>query len=128
MKRSTALAAVLAAGALAASPADARPIDRVDRFDPGQSGVAEPPAPHQDLRGERAKDPGPPEIQPGQPTWPIDPQPLSRPEPAAPADDGGGDDTVWVVLGAGLAAAGLIGASVAGAARRYRVRARRVAA
>ena len=125
MKRSTALAAVLAAGALAASPAAARPIDRVD---PGQSGVAEPPAPHQDLRGERAKDPGPPVIQPGQPTWPIDPQPLSRPEPAVPADDGGGDDTVWVVLGAGLAAAGLVGASVAGVARRYRVRARRVAA
>jgi len=124
MKRSTALAAVLAAGALAASPAAARPIDRVD---PGQSGVAEPPAPHQDLRGERAKDPGPPVIQPGQPTWPTDPQPLPRPEPAVPADDGGGDDTVWVVLGAGLAAAGLVGASIAGVSRRSRVRARRVA-
>ncbi len=125
MKRSTTLVAVLAAGTLVASPAIARPIDRVDRYDPGQSGVVEPPSPRQDLRGERATDPGPPVIQPGQPTWPIDPQPVSRSAPAVPADDGG--DDIWLVLAAGVAAASIVGASAAGATRRYRVRARRVA-
>jgi hypothetical protein len=116
------LVAALAATALAASPAVARPLDRIDRFE------SPTPTPHQDLRGEFPKDPGPPEVQPGQPTWPIDPKPLVRPVKAAPAADGGGVDSAWIVLGIGIAATGVVAGSVAGVTRRQRVRARRVAA
>ena len=55
--------------------------------------------------------------------------PHSLPKPASPvvADDGGSDDTVWILLGAGLVTTGIVGGSAAGIARQHRVRARRVA-
>jgi hypothetical protein len=121
------LAAALAGVALTASTAVARPIDRVDRFD----NVA--PQPRQDLRGEHATDPAPPgseHFMPGQPTWPTHPAPVPKPSVApvsqvAPSDDG--SDDVWLIVGIGIAAAGIVAGSAAGINRRYRVRARRVA-
>jgi hypothetical protein len=120
MKRITTLAAVLATGAAAASPAraddhardaharDAHPI-ATDRFVP-ETTWGTPPS----------------DIQPGQPTWPVNPHSLPRPAQAVPAADGGGDDSVWLVLAAGVVTAGIVGGSAAGIARRQRVRARRV--
>jgi hypothetical protein len=142
------LVAALAASVVFASPGIAKPVDRIDRLD-----NSTPPTPHQDLRGEHATDPAPPgsrphqdlrgehatdpappgstRFQPGQPTWATHPAPIPRPaaEPASPAPASGGDDddNVWLILGIGLAASGIVAGSAAGVARRYRVRARRVA-
>jgi hypothetical protein len=122
------LAAVLAASVVFVAPALARPIDRVDRFD----NVNPTPTPHQDLRGEHATDPAPPgweRFQPGQPTWPTHPAPAATPAPApvshVSAPDGG--DDVWLIVGIGLAATGIVAGSAAAVARRSRLRARRVA-
>jgi hypothetical protein len=120
------LVAAAAGIAVAAAPAVAKPIDRVDRYDD----VA--PAPHQDLRGEQALDAAhnaesQEHFLPNQPTWPTHPAPApklvakSSPAPAS----GGGSDDVWLIVG--LTAAGIAGAGAAGAVRRSRVRARRVA-
>ena len=107
-----ALVASLAISALTASSAAARPLfDRPDRFD----------------SGPQNEQPVPP---PGQPVWPLHPEPLVAPAPApaaAATDDDGGVDGVWIVIGAGLAATGLAAGS-AGLVRHNRVRARRVAA
>lgn len=123
-----ALVATLAAGVVFVAPAVARPIDRIDRFD----SATPTPAPHQDLRGEHATDPAPPGSEhflPGQPTWPTHPgpaaTPAAQPVSSAPAP-GGGNDDVWLIVGIGLAATGIVAGS-AGVARRQRVRARRVA-
>jgi hypothetical protein len=122
------LVAALAGVALTASTAVAKPIDRIDRYDNAA------PRPYQDLRGEHATDPAPPgseRFQPGQPTWPTHPVPVPKPDVApvsqvAPSDDG--NDDVWLIVGIGMAAAGIVAGSAAGMTRRYRVRARRVAA
>ncbi len=130
------LTAALAASAVAASPALARPIDTVDRSADRTSSLAgTTSSPHQDYRGERAQDAAwqaahpQPKFQPGQPTWSLNPAPLPKPEPATPAtaNGGGGDDDVWLVLGIGLAGIGLAAAGTAGLARQSRVRGRRVA-
>jgi hypothetical protein len=121
--------AALAVGAVVAAPAGARPLDRIDRFD----NPTPTPAPYQDLRGEHATDPAPPgsdTFMPGQPTWPTHPVPIVTPavQPAQPAPASGGgdsDDTVWLIVGIGLAASGIVAGSAAGVA--HRVRARRVA-
>ena len=124
-----ALVATLATGVVFVAPAVAKPIDRIDRF-----GYPEPtPAPHQDLRGEHPTDPAPPgseQFLPGQPTWPTHPAPVPKPDvkpvsQVAPSDDG--NDDVWLIVGIGMAAAGIVAGSAAGMTRRYRVRARRVA-
>jgi hypothetical protein len=120
------VAATLAVAAVVAAPAGARPLDRIDRFDNPM------PTPHQDLRGEHATDPAPPgteKFMPGQPTWPSHPRPFHVPtveaaQPATTSSDGG-DDTVWLILGIGLAAGGIVAGSAAGVRRH--VRARRVA-
>jgi hypothetical protein len=134
------LTAAVVAGALAVSPAFAVPIDRVDRLD----SVAPVTSPHQDLRGEHAQDAArqqaerqdlrgehakdaartAPLVNPGPPTWPTNPQPIRSAE--LPAGDG--DDSIWLVLGIGLAGAGIGAAGAAGLARHSRVRARRVTA
>jgi hypothetical protein len=159
--------ATLAGVAVAASPAVAEPIDRVDRFDSGSpvphqdlrgehardAARAELMTPSQDLRGERARDAARAELmtpkqdlrgehaqdaarsaeqetfQPGQPTWPAYPTPAPKPEvksvSGTSSSDGGLDDT-WLIVGIGLATAGVVGGAAAGVTRR--VRARRVAA
>jgi hypothetical protein len=124
------LVATVAGLAVAASSAAARPIDRVDRFD-----NAAPQAPT-DLRGEQALEAARIAEQkqehflPNQPTWPTHPAPapklVAKPSSPAPAPDSGIDD-VWLIVGIGVAAAGLVGGSTAAAVRRSRVRARRVA-
>jgi hypothetical protein len=119
MKRITTLAAVLVTGAIAASPAlgDDHARDAHARAAAGQTGAPiKDPFPYRETPG----------IQPGPPTWPAHPQPLTRPAPAVPAEDGGSDASVWLLVGGGLVAAGIAG-SAAGMARRQRVRARRVA-
>jgi hypothetical protein len=137
MKRILTVAAVLAAGAIGASPAlgDDHARDAHDRAAGAQTGAPiQDPFPYRETpdRIDRfGSPPGTyeqvPKIQPGQPTWPIDPQPLTRPAPSVPVDDGGSDDGAWLLLGGGLAAAGILAGGVAGRARRQRVRARRVA-
>ncbi len=122
MKRITTFTAVMVASAAAASPAladdhardsHARATDRIDRYGPGVP---------ETTWGTPAQ-----EIQPGQPTWPANPHSLPKPVSPVVADDGGSDDTVWILLGAGLVTAGIVGGSAAGIARHHRVRARRVA-
>ncbi len=141
MKRITTLAAVLTTGAIAASPAlgDDHARDTHARDAGAHTGAPiEDAFPYRETpdRTDRSGDPAgttgryepAPKIQPGQPTWPVDPQPLTRPASAVPADDGGSDESVWLLLGGGFAAAGMVAGSAAGIARRQRVRARRVAA
>jgi hypothetical protein len=144
MKRITALAAVLIAGAIGASPAlgDDHARDTHARNAGAHTGAPiEDAFPYRETpdRIDRSRDPAgtseryeqvvpAPKIQPGQPAWPVNPQPLPRPASAVPADDGGTDDSVWLLVGAGFAAAGIVGGSAAGIARRQRLRARRVAA
>jgi hypothetical protein len=82
----------------------------------------------QDLRGERARDAARMLVPRGQPTWPADPDLLSRPlthAATSPADRGA--DDVWGIIGIGLAGAGLVAGGATGVARRLRVRGRRVA-
>jgi hypothetical protein len=125
-----ALVAAVASAAVAAPAAVAKPTDRVDRYD----NVTPRPYHYTDLRGEHAMDAARAAEQehflPGQPTWPTHPAPLPKPvvKPAssAPSSDGGIDE-VWLIVGLGFAAAGIVGGSAAGLARRSRVRARRVA-
>jgi hypothetical protein len=122
MKRITTYTAVLVASAAAASPAladdhardaHARAADRMDRYGPGAPDTTwGTPAPKTQL---------------GQPTWPVNPQTLAPPVSPVQADDGGSDDTVWLLVGAGIVTAGIVGGSAAGIARHHRVRARRVA-
>jgi hypothetical protein len=130
------LAAALAASALVAGPAVAKPMDNGpaasgnrSEMQTGSLAGTTDQTPAQDLRGEHARDAARAQIAPGQPTWPADPTPLLA--PAAPAkassSGGGSDDTVWLVLGIGLAGAGIVAGSAAGVARRSKVRARRVA-
>jgi hypothetical protein len=124
------LVAGLAAAALAASPALARPVDRVDRFGP----VTSQPHQYQDLRGEEAKDAAhaaeQEHFRPGQPTWPTHPAPAPKPVKAVPAHSttSSGDDDIWLLLGIGIAATGIVAGGAVGVSRRYRVRARRAIA
>ena len=147
------LAAALAAGIVAATPALAAPTDRVDRFDSPTSSLAgtvsprqdlrgelardaaraaETIAPRQDLRGEHARDAAraaETQFMPGQPTWATHPAPVAKAAKPVPAPvTGSGDDDIWLVVGIGLAATGIVAAGAAGAGRRHRLRARRVAA
>jgi hypothetical protein len=129
MHRITALAAVLAAGAVAASPAAAgatdAPVDRADRFE------LETPLPKHGPEGHsqdalwRTVLPGPPNF-PGPPNVPVDLEPLPRPAASVPAkdDDNGGG---WLLAGLGVTGAGIAAGGAAGLARRYRIRARRLA-
>jgi hypothetical protein len=133
MKRITALAAVLTTGAIGASPAlgDDHARDTHARNAGAHTGAPiEDAVPYRETpdRIDRYGTVVPaPKIQPGQPTWPVDPKPLPRSVSAVPADDGGTDGSVWLLVGAGFAAAGIVGGSAAGIARRQRLRARRVA-
>jgi hypothetical protein len=122
MKRISAFIAVLAASVAAASPAiaddhardaHARATDRIDRY-----GYFVP----ETTWGTPA-----PKIQPGQPTWPVNPTPLPKPASGVPAADDGGGGSVWLLLGAGFVTAGIVGGSAAGIARRNRLRARHAA-
>jgi len=145
------LVAALATSTLAASPALAKPADVVDRLDGPTSSLAGTTSPRQDLRGEQAKDAARAagttsprqdlrgehakdtaratgeQFAAGQPTRPVQSEPVAMPTKAVPAPETGSDDGVWLVLGIGLAATGIAGGA-AGVARHYRIRARRVAA
>lgn len=113
MKRITAFTAVMVARAAAASPA-----------------LADDHARDAHARGtvpETTWGTPAPETQPGQPTWPVNPHSLPTPASPVTVDDGGSDDTVSLLLGAGFVTAGIVGGSAAGIARHHRVRARRVA-
>jgi hypothetical protein len=123
MRRRTTLlhtfVAALAVTALAASPALARPADRIDRFD--YQTPAETTSAPQDLRGERAMDAA------------RDAQSQSTPATTKPvrgvvARETGMHDDSWYVLAIGLAASGIAAACTAGLARRNRLRARRAIA
>jgi hypothetical protein len=146
----TTLTAALAASALAASPALAEPFDpsngRFDNWTPDQPTTTRTWSPGDDLRPyhlresskaftikdgrspdtrEAAKDAA---IQPGQPTWPVNPKVLTPPRSEGSTRGGSTDnDDIWLVIGIGVAGAALAGGA-AGAARYSRVRARRVAA
>ena len=133
------LAATLAAGAVAATPALAMPIDaplnRVDSPTSSLAGTTEENLKKQDLRGEFAKDTAvqaakDSQLAPGQPVFPTyhDPLPPRSVNASAPAtNDDGSDIGVWLLVLSGLAGAGLVGGGAAGIARHTRLRARRVA-
>jgi hypothetical protein len=133
------LAATLAAGAVAASPAMAEPIDtsvnRADSPTGSLAGTTEEMFKTQDLRGEFAKDTAfqaakDAKLMPGQPVFPTyhDPLPPRSVNASAPAtNDDGSDVGVWLLVLSGLAGAGLVGGGAAGIARHTRLRARRVA-
>jgi hypothetical protein len=142
MPRSTlkyTLTAILATGAIAASPALAMPIDgpvnRADSPTGSLAGTTEKNLMKQDFRGERAKDAAfqaaqEEKLQPGQPVFPSYVPPL-KPKAvnaSTTANDDGDDVGIWLLLLSGLAGAGLAGGGAAGVARRSRLRARRVAA
>jgi hypothetical protein len=124
MPRITTFAALLAAGAVAAPAASAAapvtaPVDGADRFVLPSHRV-----PEQAIGGGYTRDllwRGP---VPGPPTWPVDPQPLPRPAEPGLVTHGDGN---WMLAGIGIAGAGIAAGGVAGLARRYRIRARRLA-
>ena len=139
--RKRALIAALAASALVAGPALADPVDpsvfksdspSTRTWSPGDNLPAYPTP--EASKPYKIKDGRSPDtldaakgaaIQPGQPTWPVNPQVLTPPrEPAAPSASSD-DDGIWLIVGIGLAGLALAGG--AGAARYTRVRARRVA-
>ena len=144
MHRSTlkyALTAVLATGAIAASPAMAMPIDgpvnRGESPTGSLAGTTEKNLKQQDLRNELSKDTAfqadrARKLQPGQPVFPTYVPPLKPkvvPASTGTSNDSDGDDVgIWLLLLSGLAGAGLAGGGAAGISRRSRVRARRVAA
>lgn len=143
MHRSTlkyTLTAILASGAIAASPALAMPIDgpvnRDDSPTGSLAGTTEKNLKRQDFRGERAKDAAfqaaqEEKLQPGQPVFPSYVPPLPKPKAvnaSTTANDDGDDVGIWLLLASGLAGAGLAGGGAAGIARRSRLRARRVTA
>ena len=142
MPRSTlkyTLTAILASGAIAASPALAMPIDgpvnRADSPTGSLAGTTEKNLKKQDFRGERAKDAAfqaaqEEKLQPGQPVFPSYVPPLmpKAVNASTTANDDGDDVGIWLLLLSGLAGAGLAGGGAAGVARRSRLRARRVAA
>ena len=108
----TTLAVALAAGALATTPALARPLDPGDG-----SGSAEP--------GTSAQSQHLYYHEHAEPTWPAHSLPDQAVSTPLPRHASGGDDTVWII---GLAAGGVTAAlSAAGLSRHARVRARRVA-
>jgi hypothetical protein len=135
MTRSTlkyAVTAALLAGTVAATPAVAKPVDsdapaspaqRIDRFGAPTSSLAGTTEKQkQDLRSADAIDSGlQPEYMPNQPTWPAYPAPATKPTTpvALTGDTDGGGDGIWLVLGLGIAGAG-VAAGAAGAARRTR--------
>ena len=133
------LTAILASGAVAASPAMAMPIDvpvnRADSPTGSLAGTTEKNLQKQDLRGERAKDAAfqaaqEEKLQPGQPVFPTFVPPL-KPKAvnaSATANDDGDDVGIWLLVLSGVAGAGLAGAGAAGVSRRSRLRARRVTA
>jgi hypothetical protein len=135
------LTAALAASALAATPALAKPIDGPidgsNRYESQTGSLAgtTDKTPKQDFRGERAKDSAfqvaqEEKLQPGQPVFPTyhDPLPPRSLNASAPAtNDDGSDVGVWLLVLTGVAGAGLVGGGAAGIARRTRLRARRVA-
>ncbi|MGH2968937.1 MAG: hypothetical protein ACRDK0_07720, partial [Solirubrobacteraceae bacterium] len=97
------LAATLAASVLAASPALAKPADAVHRSgDVRTSSLAGTSTPRQDLRMPDTQDAARPQVQPGQPTWPANPEPLTRPATPAQAPADGGGESIWLLLGIGL--------------------------
>jgi hypothetical protein len=124
-----ALVAGLAAAAVSASPALARPLDRIERPAPAPSH----PRPYQELRGheaEYAAQAAKEHFLPGQPTWPTHPAPAPKLVQAVPAHPatGSDNDDIWLVLGIGIAATAIVAGSAVAADRRYRVRARRAIA
>jgi hypothetical protein len=126
-RRTAMLTAALAASALAASPALADPhaIDSHNRSDSPAATSTRTWSPGDDL----AAYPTPAKaaaIQPGQPTWPVNPKVLTPPPDGSVRGGSTDNDDIWVVLGLGLAGVALAGGA-AGAARYARVRARRVA-
>ena len=127
------LIASLAAGAIAAPAAVAKPVEPVTTTSPGQTSQelrteaareqAQTPAPvGQEMRTEAAKDPSratPTKALPGPPTWPMHPRVLTPPQSTVTFadDDGGGIEAPIVALIiAGALALG--GAATAVAVRR----------
>lgn len=129
-RRTAMLTVALAASAVAASPALADPhaIDSSNRSDSPSGTSTRTWSPGDNLPAYPTPDKAS-TVQPGQPTWPLNPKVLKPPPAPAEASTRGGttdNDDIWLVGGIGLAGAALAAAG-AGTARYMRVRARRVA-
>jgi LPXTG-motif cell wall-anchored protein len=120
------VAAGLATTVLAAAPALARSADRVDRFDSPTSSLAGTVSPHQDLRGEQALEAARLAVTRANvyvpPASVTPPASVEHPVPTRPTrkapwkvvsapKTGGNDDSIWLILGVGLGAAGLAAGS-----------------
>jgi hypothetical protein len=114
------LVAALAVSVLAASPALARPVDRIDRFDYQTAGVAATTSAPQDLRGEHARDAARAAESQSKPT--------ASPVRGVPVRSSGADEESWYILVIGLATIAIAAAGAAGIARRNRLRTRRAVA
>jgi hypothetical protein len=129
-----ALAAGLAASVLAAAPAAAHQVDRVDRYDSPTSSLAGTVTPHQDLRGEMALDAARAAegtahvyVPPQQPATMRAVRPPAAVK-AVSAPKTTGDDDVWLILGIALGTTGIVAGSSVAVTRRARLRARRAIA
>jgi len=131
------LVAALAAGALGASTATAKPVDRHESPTSSLAGTvakqdlrgeqaleaARIAAQPQDLRGEHALDAAAGRLEPAKPPvyWSYTYQatkPVSAPA-ARPAD---GDNDLWLIVGIALSATGIVAGTAVAVARRSRVR------
>jgi hypothetical protein len=121
-----ALIAALAALALAATPALARPVDPPAPYYGPTSSLAGTSQPQQDLRGEHARDaarlaerPAPRVVTEGPNAAAKAIPRAAKPVPVPAHTDG----EPWLVLGIALGTAGLAGVGAAAMTRRTRVRA-----
>jgi hypothetical protein len=117
-----ALAAILAAGLLAAPSAMAQPIDPgTGAKSPATANVYVPPTP-QDLRSPDPSDP-PAGVLPGPPQWPVHPQTLT-PASSPSAGDGGSS---WPEIGLALGGVVLLAGGGIALIRRARRKPRAIA-
>jgi hypothetical protein len=120
------LVAALAAGALVASTANAKPTDRVDRYASPTSSLAGT-VEKQDLRGEHAQDAARFNGQTAKPPvyWSYGyeaPVPPAQPVSAPAHKPTGGDSDLWLILGIALAATAIVATTAVAANRRSRIR------
>ena len=121
------LAAAIATGLLASTPALAKPVDESTRSAARTSGIAGTVSPEQDLRGEHARDASWP--APGQDlrgefardsSWPTPEQIAAaadtpaQPAKAVPATSDDGRARTWLIVLVGLAGAAIAAGGTAG--------------
>ncbi len=100
-----ALIAALAASVLANTPAIAKPVDRPAVRSDSPAATSPRPYTIEDGRSADARDAAKDAaVQPGQPTWPVNPKVLTPPRTEGSTRGGSTDnDDIWLVVGVALA-------------------------